>query len=218
MPLEQYLIRVSTSENNFEIKASYDAGKFHKLQLSGEIQNKTFKNLGVFVPLNQVDIFDLKRKYPLVTYIKIDKATSTVWQLFTDAYFPFYKERSGGVKPRMDKEGKYLKLIIAYLTDNFSPNPDRKWQSLLDNWDNLDEFYRKQIDLKDINNNLAALIRMIDTPSGKDVAGYKSDWDRKYFSGLSPDDRTGYLNNLKSLGFTPKKEPNGKLIKWSKDV
>lgn len=91
----------------------------------------------------------------------------TLYTLFMDAYYVFFKERHDGVPPRIDgSSGNAAKSMIAYLkTVARSKHPDAdesKVDSLVIemiefifyNWQSIRPFIRDQYDLKQISSNI----------------------------------------------------------------
>ncbi|MDB0601099.1 hypothetical protein PL373_08055 [Tenacibaculum maritimum] len=142
---------------NTMLKLSYRTGKFYKIEkINGKLNTKQVEKLGAIIPPTEADFGGYNACFEgKVTYSIIVKDKST-YQLFNDAWFSFYHEFMK-VPPRFNKaEGASLKGIIKYLSE-ISGNELKGlelWQVILANWDALDDFHKKNPDLKYINSNI----------------------------------------------------------------
>jgi len=76
-------------------------------------------------------------------------------------FLDFYREQEDLKYNVMGKDGKALKMIIASLRKQCVNDEEVaiSWGAMLDAWDQLDPFYRKQNDLTQINGNLNRIMR-----------------------------------------------------------
>ena len=84
---------------------------------------------------------------------------------FVAVYDEFLKKRIGvGVKMN-GAEGKALKQIIQYLSNEVKGESQSElveaWRFILDRWESLDEFHKKQMKLTQINSNLINILNQL---------------------------------------------------------
>ncbi|CAA0254647.1 hypothetical protein [Tenacibaculum maritimum] len=159
--------------SNTMLKLSYRSGKFYKAEkINGKLSVKQIEKLGAIIPPTEADFGGYNVRFDgKVTYSIIVKDKST-YQLFNDAWHAFYHELMK-VKPRFNKaEGASLKGIIKYLSEigGNEAKGFELWQVILSSWDALDEFHKKNPDLKYINGNIMRIYenvkRINDTEKG----------------------------------------------------
>ena len=84
------------------------------------------------------------------------------WNEWVGAYKAFYKKRNDCDLVVTGAEGKILKEIVlrilAMKPDNSEQHARNGWLYILDNWDLLPCFLRRQVALKDISRNLLEII------------------------------------------------------------
>lgn len=147
--------------NNAILKVSYRNGKFFKMEkLTGKLTDSQVKYIGLLIPPTEakMDVFKTEFKEK-ATYTLIEKSKS-IYAEFLDAWFSFY-DRFMGVKPRFNgTDGKHLKQIIAYLKTLESTDEGalQLWKIILQNWDKLDDYYKKSADLKFINSQINKIL------------------------------------------------------------
>ena len=84
---------------------------------------------------------------------------------FVAVYDKFCKDRIGVGCKMNGAEGKALKQIIKYLSLHIKGDSQSQlvesWRFILNKWDALDEFYKKQIKLTQINSNLINILNQL---------------------------------------------------------
>lgn len=109
-----------------------------------------------------------------IIYEKIEKQNKhSLFGIFNGKYFEFYQHHAG-FEPSFDATaGKSLKSIINKITKLTSTENEAAtvWSSLLDKWHLQEEFYRKQIELKQMNSNLNTLLRQLKSHGNSQAAG-----------------------------------------------
>ncbi|MBS9774996.1 MAG: hypothetical protein KGV59_07585 [Tenacibaculum sp.] len=148
-------------------KATYRNNKFRKLEhLRGELDQEIMDAIGQTIPVNEDDIGDFNKKwFKRVNYqIEVKQAKSeSLYKRFLDEWFNFYQQMNG-IKPKFTgTDGKALNQIIGYfkqLTDT-EDEALTGWQLILDNWEYLSDFHKKQVDIKYINSKLNVIITEI---------------------------------------------------------
>lgn len=89
-------------------------------------------------------------------------------------WYEFYVLRSGGIKPKIGGgEGKAIKELVKHLTETYPDvSPEIALKSVFDNWDRLEPFYQKFIDIKQINSSWNNIINRIKNATGQE--GYEA--------------------------------------------
>jgi len=113
--------------------------------------------VGIDKPLN------LKTTEPL--NLKTNDEPDGSYQKFIDIYSDWYEKRVG-VKIMFDGiQGKALKKIIKYLTDNSKEKSAKGgadgWEYILANWDKLDNFHQEQVKVSQIQSNLPNILNKL---------------------------------------------------------
>lgn len=84
---------------------------------------------------------------------------------FVSVYDNFCKQRIGVGCKMNGAEGKALKSIISYLKLHTKGDSQSElvqaWKYILNKWDNLDEFHKKQMKLTQINSNLINILNQL---------------------------------------------------------
>jgi hypothetical protein len=114
-----------------------------------------------------------------VKYTEIVKKKS-LYQEFVTAWFSFY-ESFMMIEPEFNKvEGTNLKKIITYL--NRVTGDENKalelWKTILTAWHKMDDFHKKNTDIKYIYSNINRILQNVKTGSTKKVQ-YSEDFKRK---------------------------------------
>jgi hypothetical protein len=139
----------------------YRSGSLQKIELKkGKITPEILKSLYKLVPTDENEIEKVNALND-VTLTQLSTEKSLSWyQQYVSAWFDFYNAQVG-IKPKFDgAEGKALKSIIRYL-DNESTDQQEAYNTftaMLSNWHKLDNFYRRNLDLKFINSQLNKII------------------------------------------------------------
>jgi hypothetical protein len=114
----------------------------------------------------------------------------SIYKLYIDAWFLFYKNTFGRAPKHGGAESKALKSIIAYMNDLVSGDEERSyngWLLLLNSWDEMPEFYRNNTDLKMIECKINILLNEL-----KRI----TKGDRKKCSGISREYMEGIFKDL----------------------
>lgn len=80
-----------------------------------------------------------------------------------ELWFEFFVKQSNGIKPKVTvAHGKALNEMIAYFTENYPhTTPDKCFEAIFNNWDKLDTFWQKSIDLLSLSRNLNTILPII---------------------------------------------------------
>lgn len=113
------------------------------------------------------------RKTTTPKSVQPKKADTQPLRDMLSSYSEWYERRNSIVPKIMAKDGAAMKQIRAYLLRAVkAKNPDLEsdkvdaqalaaWNAILFKWDALDEFYKKQVQLTQINSNLSNIINQI---------------------------------------------------------
>ncbi|CAL2108209.1 conserved hypothetical protein [Tenacibaculum sp. 190524A02b] len=147
------------------LKLSYCSGRLFKFEIiSGSLTKEQVKNIGQILPPLESDFPDFNKNLEnKISYSLIVKDQST-YELFNNAWFSFYMKLKGR-KPKFNKiEGNSLKQIIKYLTEvnGTETKALELWKAILSIWGELDEFHRKNTDLKYINSNIMRILSNVE--------------------------------------------------------
>lgn len=191
MAISKYKIEIDSTKTNTQalFVVEYKAGNFFRLERKrGNVKtDQQWNNLMSIVPMHEATIKVYSTlKAPAVTYTKIEKQKAgTIFQQFMSEYHSFY-EGEAGIAPRINAvEGKSLKMIISALKKISADEAEAlaTWKAMLSNWQELEAFYRKQLDLRQINSNLNSILRQIKNgKNGKSSAVSKADTIRREFT------------------------------------
>lgn len=169
MAATHYIMHVTSQGSDAKYKISYKQGKFFRLEhKSGKLATQQFRDkLLMIVPEYESGITDMILKYSdgRVNYeATADQKKESLYTQIVDAYFEFYETESGGLKARFGAtEGKVIKEIITYFKQSCTTSVEviDTWNLILSQWNKLEDFYAKQIELKQINSNLNTILRQI---------------------------------------------------------
>lgn len=159
-----------------KLVVTYYNNQFKNLEYkSGGMARNLFTNIGRAVPLYESEIKAKLKEFPdTIGITKIEGPNKkSQYTLFLEEYILFFQNQSDGVSPKIDGvEGSALKKIITYLNKEAS-SPEEAfvvWKQILDNWNNIEEFYQKQLQIRHINSNLNTIIIQIKNGKPTDKA------------------------------------------------
>jgi len=147
------------------IIATYLQKRFKRLEIkSGKMNNAQYKALMMVVPRTVDKLEKFKTHYEgRVLYEIIEQKKKTLFTEMMEAYHSWYLERTE-INPKIDGvAGRHLKQIIAYLRKQSTNDDEVKevFQYLLNSWDVLDDFYREQKELRQINSNINIILKTV---------------------------------------------------------
>jgi len=97
-------------------------------------------------------------------------SNSGLFKSFVERYNDFCLKEIGIGCKMNGMEGNHLKQIIAYLKSQVHQKDDvsvlTAWEFILNSWDKLDDFHRKQMKLSQINSNMINILNQL--RNGKD--------------------------------------------------
>lgn len=132
---------------------------------AGGISEKLMRAIGTVIPLNESAIKAKLEEHKGKIKIELIKNAKPATQhtQFLDRYISFFTERNS-ISPKINgTEQNALKRIIVYLMKE-SNSPEEAfevWEYLFNSWDNLEEFFKKQQLLRNIDSNLTNLLTQI---------------------------------------------------------
>ena len=103
-----------------------------------------------------------------------------------DEWFAFYNRLFGFAPKFTGADGKALKQIITYLTNNSADETEAlsTWQYLLQNWQKLDEFHQRNTDLKYINSQLNKILQNAKRGNSSKTQRISDNFKREVLRGL----------------------------------
>lgn len=166
--MNKYVLHISGKSTNARFIITYKAGKFHKLERkAGKLNQKKWQWLKEkLVPLDENQIEAISELYSAsgITYtLEGKKSTQSLYSKLLQPYWSFYEDKNE-IPPRINAaEGKSLKDIISHLKKLSADEEEvlQLWTLILDKWDELEPFYQKQMELKQINSNINNILRQI---------------------------------------------------------
>ncbi|MBB4117884.1 hypothetical protein GGR32_000156 [Mesonia hippocampi] len=171
--------KIESISTGLNLKVTYVNNKFKRVEhLKGKLDSIMLKEIGRIIPHTESNLSAYQNLYKgKINYIKIEKQKS-LYTHFTDAWFAFY-ENENSVPPKYTgTDAKHLKQIIVYLKKVAGTEPEAlaTWRALLDNWKRLDEFHRKNCDLKYINSQLNKIIQNVQQVAKTGNKGISDDY------------------------------------------
>jgi len=160
---------------------TYVSGRFKRLELkSGNMNKNQYKALMTVIPSTVEKTEKFQNNYEgRVSYEVLAEKSVSIFKDLMDKYSSWYEEQTE-IKPKLDGiSGKSMKTIIAHLRE-LSANDDEVigvFNSILDNWQNLDDFYQNQRELRQINSNINIILNQLKNgkSDSKTQAKYLSD-------------------------------------------
>ena len=171
------------------VKLTYkEGGKFSKLEVKkGTLEGEYLKQIGLLIPPLENLIEEWQGVWgDRVTYRKEGVNPPSLYVLFLDEWFAFYNRLFGFAPKFTGADGKALKQIITYLTNNSADETEAlvTWQYLLQHWQKLDEFHQRNTDLKYINSQLNKILQNAKRGNSRAKPTVSDDFKRRVFEGL----------------------------------
>jgi len=165
--ITKWKLTVNSNDSDAVFEITYSGGRFKKIEhktgkLTKQILHERLlilaPQLEAVIPLLEVDFKDRPVKWEMIS-----KGSQSVIKQLTDEYYKWYQDRND-IPPKLDgTEVKAMKLIHAYLLKLSTDDGEAVavFNSLLSHWDKFPEFYRQQMNLRQINSNLNTLLRLL---------------------------------------------------------
>ncbi len=167
MATNHYTLSITSKGADASFKISYRSGRFLKMEAKRQkMSDEQRGKLMTLIPQKESDILSIN--YEGVRLEQEIKSKSLFTQ-FNELYFEFY-ERLNKIKPRFNStEGSALKSIIKHLTELSTDEQEAlaTWDAILKNWHKLEDFYSKQMELRQINSNINIILRQLKNGTGK---------------------------------------------------
>ncbi|MCZ2393399.1 MAG: hypothetical protein LC105_06065 [Chitinophagales bacterium] len=172
------ILHIQTKGADAVMEATYKNGRFHSLQHKrGNLSDKQFHSLMTVVPRYADQLEKFREKYQdRIIYTTEDNISPSLFQAMIESYFTWYHQRTG-IEPRINgTSGMHLNQIIAYLRKVSVDDTEVTlvFKLILDRWDELPEFYRGQIEIRQINSNLNILLNHVKNGTSTDQSRAKS--------------------------------------------
>lgn len=160
--MTKYLITFERATAKFEVV--FNAGKFVRMKLlSGKLEPLQWQWVMKVVPQFEKELNALQTTYKGKVNYEVKTEQKSTYSTAMSLYHSFYLN-CAGMEPRINAvEGKALKDILAYLKQlggNDTVAVELLTQ-VFSGWSKLDMFYANQIELRQINKNLPAILRTI---------------------------------------------------------
>ncbi|MBN2668767.1 MAG: hypothetical protein JXR60_06015 [Bacteroidales bacterium] len=161
--MNHYILNITSKGADAVFKITYKSGRFYKMEAKRQkMSDEQRAKLMTLVPrreeeLNQMGNFG-------GVSIEKESKPNNLFSLFNMAYFEFYERMNGNIKPKFGAtEGKALKQIIKHLTDISATDEEAlaTWQAIFNKWGSLEDFYAKQMELRQINSNINIILRQL---------------------------------------------------------
>lgn len=160
--MNNYILTITSKGADAVFKLTYKDGVFFRLEAKRQDfkENQRDRLMQVIPHLEKgLEI----NSYNGVTIERELKEQSEFTQYLSE-YSAKYLQLSGGLQHRMNGiEGNALKAIIKHL-ESISTTPAEAfilWQQILSNWDKIEPFYAKQMELRQINTNINIILRQV---------------------------------------------------------
>lgn len=166
--MNKYILHINGLTTNARYIITYKGGKFFRLERkTGKLNHEKWQWLkDKLVPLeeSQIPAISARVLKKGITYtLEEKKSTQSLYSKLMQPYWTFYEDRNE-IPPRINAaEGKSLKDIISHLKKLSADEAEvlELWTVILNKWDQLEPFYQKQMELKQINSNINNILRQI---------------------------------------------------------
>jgi hypothetical protein len=154
--------KLSFKDYDIAFEVCYKNSKFSRLILDkGTYNTRVWSNIPKLIPYNESEIKGIQKTFEgQIVYTEIAEKKQSLHQDCIDEYYTWF-ETKFAVKPKITQvEAVAMAQIAKYLKSNASTDGEALavWGFILTKWDLLEEFYRKQTALRQINKNLQSII------------------------------------------------------------
>lgn len=144
---------------------NYKSKRFYQLiHKSGKLNTDQYKALMTVVPRTVDDIDKFREHYEdRVDYELVLSQSKTLFKELMDIYFEWYQKETD-ITPKIDGvTGKHLKQIITFLKKQAADENEVKsiFEHILNSWEELDDFYKNQRELRQINTNINIILNTL---------------------------------------------------------
>lgn len=158
-------IQLKTHGATAIIIATYLQKRFKRLEIkSGKMNHNQYKALMTVVPRTIDKLEKFRNNYEgRVLYEIIEQKKKTLFTEMMEIYHTWYLHKTE-INPKIDGvAGRHLKQIISYLRRQSATDDEVKqvFQHLLDKWEDLDDFYKNQKELRQINSNINIILKAV---------------------------------------------------------
>lgn len=176
MAIKHKLLEISKPDRLIKIRISFKNEDFWKFEIiSGKLEPNEWRGIGNILPQREMDMESIDKQFKSVSFKSILKGTKSLYTLCLDEYMDFYWKHNKINYLMNGASGVALKQIIANLSKLCADDEELvldTWKVILTNWHKLEEFYSKQMDLKQINSNLNIILTQI--KNGKSTSKTKA--------------------------------------------
>lgn len=164
MAVSEYILKIDSNGNKADFRLKYKNGRFNSIQqLRGQLSQHQHERLLLLAPQLEPAILILQKEFEgRVSWEAIQKVES-LFQKFIFEYNTWY-ELKFQIQPIIKAvDGATIKWLIANISKLADTEEETLavWKLILDNWDQLDEWYRNQTDLLQIKKNLNIILKQL---------------------------------------------------------
>ncbi len=169
-----------TTKRHTRLILSYSRGKLRKVELKAGMIN--FESLNDLVPSLEENITPADN----LTLLKESKAPDSFFLPAQKAWAQFFFQQTGLEYRFTAGDGKALKAIGEHMTKVAGGTEEAldAWAYLLKHWNRLDDFYRRNVDLKFINSQLNKILNILKNgqQTGQTATRHHADAFRQRFT------------------------------------
>ena len=160
--INKYNVEIKGTTQFLSLEVSYKNGNFYSLKRK-KGSHTNWVRLMSAIPYKEEGIAGVMARIQQVVFTVIAKKAPSLFTEFQNEFFEFYKEKTDLQYNFRPVDGFALKGIITHIQKHCNTADDAlaTWQVVLSNWDVQEDFYKKQISLKQINGNLNDILRNI---------------------------------------------------------
>jgi hypothetical protein len=168
-----YTIEIISSKTF--LKITYRDKKFRKLEhLRGKLDEAMMRQIGRILPHLESEIGGFNAQHEGKVNYSVIVKDETIFTKFNSEWISFFSSMPPHIEPKMTAaDSKSLSQIITYLKQVNAGDELKAlevWQLILGSYDQLDKFYKDNLDLKFINSKLNVIIRKIQSSNNISTA------------------------------------------------
>ncbi|MCO5229576.1 MAG: hypothetical protein M9958_00330 [Chitinophagales bacterium] len=157
-------IHIASKGSDAVFIATYQGKLLKRLERKrGTLNDKQWDALMQVVPSSPDKIDIYISRYKRVRYLKEDDRQKSLFTNLMEIYSTWYQSHTG-ISPRINgTTGMHLNQIIAYLQKQSVEATEVQlvFESILNSWDKLPDFYQAQTELRQINSNLNIILNFL---------------------------------------------------------
>jgi len=164
MATVEYILHIDSKGSKADFKLKYKNGLFHSIQqINGKLLQDQHEKLMILAPQLEPAIHVLELDYRgRVVWEKVERELS-LHQQFISEYCTWY-EGKFQIRPIIKAlDGATIKWLITNIGTLTTSDTETLsvWQLILNNWEQLDDWYQQQTDLLQIKKNLNIILKQL---------------------------------------------------------